>query len=409
MKKSLLITSLLLTFILTNISAQTDQVFIYGKIHTVDGDTYQGAIRWGKEEIYWSDMFNSSKTRNPYLRYLSREDSEKLDQHNDNSISTIFGDIELNGTWSSSHEHTFACNFGDIKTLYVKNGDRVEVILKNGEEIDLEGGSNDIGANIVILDEDMGKIVLRWSRIDKIEFMKTPRELHARFGEPLYGTVITDHGAFTGLIQWDHDERISTDKLDGDHKDGEISIAFGKIKSIESAGRGSEIVLKSGKEIYLTGSNDVNYDNRGIIVNIPKVGRVDIKWDDFRKVTFDDLPEKLIENYESFAIAKEIKGTIVLRNGDRISGRLAYDLDETFDIEMLNGNDNDIQYSIPFRNIKRIAPRNFEYSNIELKNGLKILLGEEQDVSDKNDGILVFGSGEPKYFSWKEIEEIIIE
>ena len=36
-----------------------DQGFIYGEITVKNGDTYQGPIRWGKEEAFWHDMFNS--------------------------------------------------------------------------------------------------------------------------------------------------------------------------------------------------------------------------------------------------------------------------------------------------------------------------------------------------------------
>ena len=64
--------------------------------------------------------------------------------------------------------------------------------------------------------------------------------------------------------------------------DGNMAIEFGKIKSVERDGRGSLVILKSGRDFYLTGSNDVNHENRGIIVNIPGQGRVDIEWRDFR-------------------------------------------------------------------------------------------------------------------------------
>ncbi len=54
--------------------------------------------------------------------------------------------------------------------------------------------------------------------------MPTPHKLEDKFGEPLYGTVETYDGTYSGYIQWDHDERIATDKLDGDAEDGKMSI-----------------------------------------------------------------------------------------------------------------------------------------------------------------------------------------
>jgi hypothetical protein len=44
---------------------------------------------------------------------------------------------------------------------------------------------------------------------------------------------------------------------------------------------------------------------------------------------------------------------------------------------------------------------------VTLKNGDAILVGEGQDVSDSNDGILVFTqNSEPKYISWDDLKEI---
>ena len=57
-----------------------------------------------------------------------------------------------------------------------------------------------------------------------------------------------------------------------------------------------------------------------------------------------------------------------------------------------------------------LIPKNYKYSNIELKNGENILIGEMQDVSDRNDGVLVFENKEdPVYFPWDKIEEIIFK
>ena len=87
-------------------------------------------------------------------------------------------------------------------------------------------------------------------------------ELDEKFGEPLYGKVETRGGTFEGFIQWDHDECLSTDELDGESEDGDVEIPFGRIRSIEKYRRGSLVVLETGRELYLTGSNDVDNDNQ---------------------------------------------------------------------------------------------------------------------------------------------------
>ncbi len=76
-------------------------------------------------------------------------------------------------------------------------------------------------------------------------------------------------------------------------------------------------------------------------------------------------------------------------------------------MEILQGNDDDIEYIIPFRQIKSITPKNYDYSTVKLKNGQSLTLGEAQDVSDKNSGILVFeGSKDPVYIPWEKVETV---
>ena len=142
----------------------------------------------------------------------------------------------------------------------------VFLTLKNEDRMEVSGGSNDINAKINILDQEAGELTLKWNKIRMIEFMAVSRPLEKKFGEPLFGTVDTQSGQFRGFIQWDHQECVDTDKLDGDCENGDISIEFGKIKSIEKHRRGSLVTLHSGKEYYIYGTNDVNDDNRGIII-----------------------------------------------------------------------------------------------------------------------------------------------
>jgi hypothetical protein len=67
---------------------------------------------------------------------------------------------------------------------------------------------------------------LSWNKID---FLQSPKK-SAKFGDLVFGTVETNRKEkFTGYIQWDHDERLSTDKLDGTSVDGNMSIAFSEM------------------------------------------------------------------------------------------------------------------------------------------------------------------------------------
>ncbi len=407
--KYILLTTLGLLITFTHkVQAQADEGFIYGKVTTINDDTYTGAIRWGKEEVYWFDMFNSSKPKNEFIKYLSNDDLDQLEDGNENWRARFSKIWVVSRNYDHDYTHSFACNFGDIKSLRITGRERVQLEMKNGEILHLEGGSNDIGEDIKVYDEEIGIITLDWSRLDKIEFMKTPSNLKYKFGSPLYGTVETSRGEFTGFLQWDHDERTGIDKLDGDTEDGKVAIEFRKIKSIEKDGRGSLVTLNSGREFFVSGTNDVDDGNRGIIVNMPGSGRVDVSWDSFRKITFKENYKNSGPGYNNYS-TKHLEGTVVKIDGEKVTGRIVYDLDEAYTMEILQGDDDDeINYLIPFRDIKKVNPKNYEYTSIELRSGKKILLSDSQDVNSKNDGVLLFNSGnsDPSYIAWKDIDEI---
>ncbi len=405
-KSYVLVLAIQLTLLPQQVQAQ-DEGFIYGKVTTEDGDEFIGAMRWGKEEVYWTDMFNASKMENENIDYLSRDERDQLrnGRNWDNRVSSWVGNNWHE--WSErSFLHQFSVQFGEIKSMRLYRGDEAEIELRDGTRIEVDGsGYNDVGTKVKVLDAEIGEIELSWSRIETIEFMSTPKNLDEKFGDPLYGTVDSEIGEFTGYVQWDHDERVSRDVLDGDTYDGDVSIAFGKITSITNDGSRSDVVLKSGRELTLRGSNDVNYENRGIIVTVEGLGRVDIPWREFNKVTFKEARNSG-KSYDDFKNPSQLEAKVVTRNGT-LDGRIVYDLDESLDIEVLHGKDDRSEYVIPFRNIKKIRPRGYQRSEVELKNGTKLVLEDSQDVSEDNTGLLVYEGNNPMYVPWEDVEEII--
>ncbi|MEM8565275.1 MAG: hypothetical protein AAGF85_02355 [Bacteroidota bacterium] len=392
---------------LTETQAQNTEGFIYGKVYTRD-NTYQGQLRWGKEEAFWNDHFNASKVSNRNRQYRPRKRDE-----NDNSWSNF--DWSFSSIWEnkSTTSHQFVTQFGDIAGIENVSESRAIIMLKNGEEVEVSSqGYNDLSPSIRILDDELGELTIKWSRVRRVQFLPTPAKLRPVLGQALYGTVnVYRKGDLNGYIQWDHDERISTDKLDGDTRDGDIAISFGKIRKIESGRGGSDVELLDGRTFYLTGSNDVNSGNRGIIVTVDGVGKVNIPWKVFNSVTFDPVVKSSGKSYASYGSPKPLIGTVYTYNDDKISGRIVFDIDEAMDIEFLEGKDDELEYRIPFRNIKSIKPKNYNYSQLKLRNGDTLLLGDMRDVTDNNDGLLVFqkGSREPEYISWKKIDEIVFD
>lgn len=407
---------LMLTALVAFSANAQDEGFIYGKVYTIDNKVYEGPIRWGKEEVYWTDIFNAGKERNQNLRYLSSRDRDKLDDRqsvwtnwNNGNWYRWFGNWgDRRNDYDNDYEHQFACQFGEIKAIIPSGRKYVDLEMQNGDKVSLKGeGYNDVGEEIRIMDPEMGDLDMDWGRIRKIEFMKTPKTLSNRFGKPLYGKVEAFGETFTGYIQWDHDERLSTDKLDGDADDGNISLEFSKIVSIERRGGRSIVKLKSGRELTMEGSNDVDNGNRGVIIMNKDMIAVDVPWREFDKVTFTE-PSGSLASYDQFTAQKPLSGSVVTKDGKSLTGKIVFDLDEESTYELLQGKQGDFEVITPFRDIKRVEPISDYRCRIELKSGKNITLEDAQDVNERNQGVLVFANAksDPVYILWEDVKSI---
>lgn len=385
------------------VSAQSPQGFIYAKIYTEE-NTYTGPVRWGTEEMLWSDFFNAAKATDHYLKLVPEEK---------NDDSWLNFDWTFNSIWENKViAHQFTCRFGDLSGIRILDNQKAKLSFKNGAELIVDGqGYNDLGSRIHVIDPELGMVSLDWHRISRIDFLPTPSRLETTFGLPLYGTVEgVRKENFTGLVIWDNDEHAGPDKLDGESNDGKLSIKFADIHSIEKKGDGSLVTLHSGREVFLTGSNDVNRENRGVMVITEDLGTVKLSWKAFRKVIFSTAPHTG-PSYSQFTKPVILQGTVKQIDDTELTGRIIYDIDETLDLEFLEGAENDIEYHIPFRLVRKIIPKNYDYSSVELTTGKTLLLGGLRDISSQNGGLLVFTKGkkDPEHVSWNKIYEIVFK
>ncbi len=394
-------------------AGEGDEGFIYGKITLRSGKTYQGAMRWGKEEVLWNHTFNGTKTENPFAKYVSSDDANRMRKQKRHgwwaNLTSWFGwGSNKNGGWGNSWntEHEFKCAFGDIAKINVRSNDEARLTLKDGSVVDIDGGSNDIGATIKILDPINGEAQLRWKTIDMIEFMPTPKSLPAKFGTPLYGEVKTLNGTFTGLIQWDKEEALDNDMLDGENDDdNNVGLRFGNITSIKKYRRGVTVKLKSGEDQYLSGTNDVDEDNRGIVVSDPRFGNVVVTWEDFQELILKTPVSGSIAAYSDFAAPKKLTAMIQTKNGETLSSEIAYDLDESLDIETLDGSIGGTKYEIPFRKVASITNEGSS-AQVQLTNGEKLRLDDSNDVNEGNSGIVLLTGAKPRYILWSDVQQI---
>lgn len=398
---------LVLLSIFFNIHISNGQIsknYIYAKVITKDSSSFLGLVKFNKKLFMWSDFLKLNKLDNPYSRYIPKKKlivSNRLVEIGDGDFKRL--DKNLNYL----KNHSFSVRFGFIKAIDFIDNNYLLLEIKNKKFIKLSYNSFFSDFDIEIKDREFGEINIDASIIHRIEFMKTPDDIVISKSKPIYGTVQTQQGKFTGFIRWDMDEVLEDDLIDGNWKNKEISIAFKSIHSIKRHNDGCIVKTLSGRELYLRHSNDISYGNRGLEVNMPNVGKVKISWKDFKSLNLNHAITTEGIGYAGYGAAKRLSGKVFLKDSSVYSGIIVYDLDEAMSVENINGKNSNLRFSIPFMYIKSISPMGFKYSKVRLKNGTELLLGGENDVNYKNDGVLVFTkSGNYEFFHWFEIKNI---
>lgn len=375
--------------------------YLYGTIETSNGNTYTGLLRWGREEAFWDDHFNASKQDEPATGRLPRgykRSPRKVE---------VFG-LEVSGPWERAwSQRQLIVRYGDLSEIRPRGDDRAELVFRSGQTMRIDGGSNDLGGKITVWDASVGKIDVDWDRIRSIKFAATPATARPE-GQRLSAKVRTLAGEFSGYLQWDKEEALTVDELDGEAEDGDVSIPMGRIRSIERRSRrSSRVELVDGRVLVLSGTNDVDSSIRGIVVEDPRFGRVEIPWDVFERADIE-VAKDSGRGYDAYPPLGEIRAKVTLRGGKTREGRIAYDLDETHLWEMLNGEQEDVDYDIPFVRVKQIRPMG-RRAEVTLDNGQKLQLEGQTDVGDDHAGIAFLDAAEEDYVTWDEVELVEIQ
>jgi hypothetical protein len=407
----------------THPASETLEGFLYGRITTVDGATYEGRLRWGKEgdqEAFWGDYFNGFKHENPWAAQVPPGRLPKVRRPIE-----IFGIEIFHRERPIDLGRPFMARFGDVARMEAR-GREVRVTLKSGTAFDLERfEASDFDDGVRVWDGRRGVVDLEGGieprlrdlqlgrdrgRIRTIELLPTPSPGAVPYR--LHGTVRTRQGDFTGFVQWDRQECVGTDELDGRGANGERRLRFDTIRSIARRSRDSSLVtLLDGREVVLSGTREVGHDNRGIYVDDRRYGRVLISWDAFERVDFG--PGGGGPAYGDFPPGRPLAGSVTTRAGRRLAGRLVFDLDESETTETLDAPSQGVDYTIPFGLVASIVPpgreeRGAPRARVTLQNGEVLQLERSGDLGAGNAGLLIFVAGRqrPEYVPWTDVEQV---
>jgi len=373
---------------------------IYGRVLTMDGGEYEGFIRWDRNEGSWADLLDASKDIT----------AERLSAHRRDRKIKVFGLNFSVGRGMGSTVQS-GIRFGHIQRIEVLDDDAALIITKSGEEIEFGAGATDLGDNLralVIEDPVQGTIELEWRDLDIIEFMtaEAPRGFEPA-GRRLFGTLLTRAGDdFSGYITWDLDEIYTSDILDGENEGVDLEIPFGEIARIERfSDHAARVVLRSGEEMTLSGTNDVDGRNNGISVSDPKLGQVLVQWGEFEAVAFHGVDDHA--EYSAFDGGYKLQGTVVDVDGDEYTGFVRWDNDEAYSWEMLNGSYNGAEFHVEFGNIARISKQSSQGVEVELFGGDIYRLRDSNDVDSGNRGIFVIDeSGDIAMVEWSDFASV---
>jgi len=393
---------------------------IWGEVYTTSDEQYEGFIRWDRNEASWADILNGSKEipEETYLAWLDAlKGGERPMRFIDLMGYRVSWDEEDPDFPSSA---TSGIRFGHIAGLKATGADEVELTLRSGERVTLSGGSTDIGnlRELLVDDPEHGEIELEWTDLDRIVFLPVPEG--ARPASPrLYGTVEDRDGRqFIGWISWDLDEVLGTDVLDGEEDDGkDHEIEFSEIRAIEKSGFGARVTLVSGEALELDGTNDVDDGHRGVQISDPALGMIEVEWDDFARIDFQDPPPAL--GYDAYDGGHRLFGTVVSQAGDETRGRVRWDADEQWSWELLNGSSRGIRFSIDFGQIRRIERADPFGAFVTLVDGRTFELDDSNDVDWDNKGIFIERAPEDQadqptdsswqFVSWEDFLEVRFE
>lgn len=415
MPRSLLALTLIATLILPAVAPAlnpANQGLIHATITWPDGSQQEGFLRWDREEATWDDLFHTGYRENPWrdfidMEALRKERREQFYAENGLLKRLLYAldeDDQPDGTW-----RMLEIRFGDIDFIEINDGEDDYLTTVDGGRHQIGGYANDSGSDLWFYEKGKEPLQIEWNDLQRIDFQAAPDD-HEPFARRLYGTVVSTVGEFTGPIMWDKSECLSSDLLDGENDEGDISLPMGEIRSIaKEDGRSVRIETTDGRRFIMWGSNDVDAGNRGVWILTPDTGWVLVPWNRFRQATFTTAPDSGTPRAD-FANARPLRGTVHLEDGTTAAGRLVYDMDEGFAWDIFNGETGDLDHDIPFTLITRIERTGDETCRVHLRGGRALDLGDNQDTGQQHGGVLVFAAdgGSARHIPWSDIRELTL-
>lgn len=393
-----------------------EDVRLYGRVTTEDGRVFEGYLRWDRNEASRTDFLDATREiPGEVLDEAERLDPALAEEMRQRRSIVAFGvrirwevdDLEGPPTVST------AIRFGHVASLEPLDGRRARVTLLDGEMIELVGSTTDVGPALrgILVDTGTGAPVeVDWRDLARVDFLPPPVEGPAPRDSPLHATVRTRGGLeMTGWIAWDRDEVLGSDVLDGRDGSTEYEIPFRDIRRIAPEGRRSALVtLRTGEDLSLRGTNDVDRGNRGLELADPAWGRAIVPWEELEDVRFH-APDRRPDRVARPDALGPIRGTVFARDGRVLSGEMRWGHDEERRWEVLDGWVGGVELDIEFAAIEQIRPDGLEASVVSLIDGRILRLEGTDDVAEGHRGVFVKpDEGPRRLVRWQDVDRVLL-
>lgn len=371
-------------------AAADDGGSIRGTVVLRDGRRHEGPIRWGDRQRFWDERLAGVLAEDLELG----ERTEHLE---------VFGLRVWQWKERDVVRLSIAVPFGLIASIERTGGDALTATLVDGTVVDMRRSGRDVGADPTVETGAGDPVTPDWGDVERVEFAAGPATGAER--SRLYGTVETAIGRWTGFVAWDRDERVLDETLDGD----EAEIPFARIAEIHKDGPwAATVVLRDGTVEKLSGTNDVNEDNRGIEIRADGLGTVVVGWDAFTSFVLDDPPPSPARG--TFA-AGPLRGTVVTRAGERLAGTITWGDHERWVWETLDGELHpDVDVAIPFSELAGVVPSPDDpgWATVELRSGRELEV-RGGDVEAEARPLEVGTGAGPRRVEWADVAAVELE
>jgi hypothetical protein len=329
---------------------------IAGTVTTVDGRTLSGWLRWD-DHRFWDERIELHRLVQP----KGSDQPFRL---------RLFGFTIADGT---RPEDKYV-PFGHLRSIVAGAGSQAEVELKSGERWVVRasgGGELNAGTRLMVEGSDGGEAEVPFRRIERIDFRG--EDGPGPDGQRLFGTVRSSAGTFRGPMLWDADESTIDAVLDGETGGKERDVSFRDIVAIEPEGALlARVHCRDGQVLKLGGTNDVNEDNRGVYVTVPRLGRVGVPWDALERAELEAAPAS--PAYGAFDGGHRVRATIHDTGGKAHAGALVWDYEEAYSFDVVVGEADRIEYEIELADVTAMRPSGPAAFELTLRDGRKLVL-----------------------------------